>query len=318
MTMSSPDPILICFSYEYRSAEEAEVYEQIKRMYAEKGIPLLNLFDPEIHAEHEGGFNLARWEALCRHVEEYDLFDRRIVMQDITDVYVVDPDLEFDEHDVFVNRKKNCQYFALKTLWRDIISPDLRSVNFARRINIDCTSLDSAGLKELFVDRRYRSIYRFSNDVLWGHGRNFVTLFETIGRHIEQVPDAIRFGNCDESLFTYFHLHLADKPLNLKFGERFCQNYNYISQEIFGAASAGQFVRSKRIFTYQHSARVPELIMEMSLAKPGMSLGRAWSAAAYVLDQVVSGALSAASVILQELKRMLIAGLFLRRRFTSS
>lgn len=315
--MPSSEPVKICFSYEFRSDGEARVHDEIVRHYTERAIPIKNLFDAQIHERHEAGFNLARWEALCRFIEAEGLHDTPIIMQDITDVYVADTNLDFDEHDVFVNRKKNCQYHALKTLFRDIRTTNVQRVNLSRRIDIDCTTLDSTRLKALFLDPRYRSIYRFSNDVLWGYGRNFLRLFETIGRHIDRVPDAIRYGNCDETLFTYFHLEMPDVPLNLRFGERACQNYNYIGQEIFRGASAPHFVRSKPIFTYQHSDRVPALIDAMSQDTPASSWKGIRASLAYAIDQVVSGLLSFASVVLQALKRWLVAGIFLGRRALS-
>jgi len=308
------EPALICFSYEYRSPAEAHVYEEITARYARRGIPTHNLFDAELHRTYEAGFNLARWEALDRFIKANDLFDRRIIMTDITDVYVVDPELEFDTRDVMVNRKKNCQFHGLKTLWRDITRPGPRWINVARRIDVDYTALDAGELKSILFDPRYRSIMRFSNDVLWGYGRSFVELHEKIRAHIESVPGHIRHGNCDERLYTYFHLRLPEARLNLRFGDAHCHNYNVISQTLLGAAPAREAIRSKKIITYQHSDHVPRLIAEISGEARRSPWRRPLDRVAYLLDRVLGGVLSLASIVLQAMKRLRVASMYLTSR----
>ncbi len=308
----SVDPVLVCFSYEYRSEAEAKVFEQIMWRYAQRGIRAINLFDPELHASYEAGFNLARWEALDRYIKANDLYDRRIIMQDITDVFVADVELDFHPTDVYVNRKKNCQHHAMRTLIRNLKNSNSRRLNLSRRIDIDLGELDAAGLKRLFVDPRYRSIYRFSNDVIWGYGRAFVELHDKIRKHIDEVPDPIRYGNCDETLYTHFHLHLPEARLNLQFGETQCHNFNYITQVLLGAASSRDFVKRRKIFTYQHSDSVPRLIDEMLEERPRSRWHRWRSRPAYVLDRLIGGVLSAITVVLQAIKRVWIAISYLR------
>ena len=125
--MSLAESVLICFAYEYRNPSEDRNYQHITRRYAERGIEAQNVFHQEIFDNYEGGFNLATWEALAQYIQEHDLHDRKIIMQDITDVYVADTDVEFDPDNVMINRKINCQYHALKMLLKDVARPNARS-----------------------------------------------------------------------------------------------------------------------------------------------------------------------------------------------
>jgi hypothetical protein len=71
-------------------------------------------------------------------------------------------------------------------------------------------------------------------------------------------------------------------------------------------------VRSRKIFTYQHSEEVPKLIDEMSEERPRSPWRRWRPKPAYLLDRMIDGCLSFASIVLQEIKRTWIAITYLR------
>jgi hypothetical protein len=170
--MSSAEPVLICYAYEYRRPSEERVCQQIVRRYAERGIATENVFRKELFEAHEGSFNLAAWDALSQYIQENNLYDRKIIMQDITDVYVFDTDLDFDPDNIFINRKINDQAHTVRTLYKNIKRLDVRNVNLSRRIDVDCTSLSAKGLWQIFFDARYRTLHRLSTDAVWGYGRS--------------------------------------------------------------------------------------------------------------------------------------------------
>jgi hypothetical protein len=115
-------------------------------------------------------------------------------------------------------------------------------------------------------------------------------------------------------LLTYFRLHLRDVPLNMQFGERYCQNYHSPSQVFLGPASSRIFRRFRKIFTYQHSERIPEFVDVLSDAGTASSGSKIWAATAYVLDRIATVLLTALTAILQEIKRVWVACVFVARR----